>query len=61
MSTIISGLIGLILVFTFLGYYAFRLKSIPLWIIIVGILVMISVEFYESAFKNPTDENEKGE
>ena len=61
MGTIISGLIALVMVFTFLGYYAYRLKSIPLSIIIVGILVMISVEFYESAFKNPTDENGNGE
>ena len=51
-DNIISGIIAAVLVIAFLGFYAIRLKSIPLWIIIVGVLAMILFDIYESVIKN---------
>ncbi|MFQ5840562.1 MAG: hypothetical protein ACE5HK_07555 [Candidatus Methylomirabilales bacterium] len=48
MSNLISGVIAVLVVVTFLGYYAVRLESIPLWIIIVGVLAMILLDFVQS-------------
>lgn len=35
----ISGILGLLLVAVFLGKYAVSIDSIPLWVIILGVLV----------------------
>ncbi len=58
MDNIIAGIIGVGMVFVFLGYYAIRLNSIPLWIIMGGILVMVVVEFIET-IKEKNDLNGK--
>lgn len=45
---IVTGLIGTLMVVVFLGYYAVSLNAIPLWIIIVSVLAMVCIEFFES-------------
>ncbi|MDF1590519.1 MAG: hypothetical protein P1P89_03300 [Desulfobacterales bacterium] len=47
-SNIISGGIAVSLALVFLLYYAIRLHSIPLWIIIVANLVLLVYDFYKS-------------
>lgn len=44
----ITGLIGVVLLVVFLGYYAYRIGSIPLWMIIVGILAMAIADYVQS-------------
>ncbi len=51
MDNIIAGVIGVAMIVVFLGFYVIKLNSIPLWIIIVGIIAMILYEFYESIVK----------
>lgn len=45
MFTLISGVMALVMVVVFLGYYALRIESIPLWIIIIGVLGMVIADF----------------
>ncbi len=52
MDNIIAGVIGVAMIVVFLGFYVIKLNSIPLWIIIAGIIAMISYEFYESIAKS---------
>jgi len=40
MISLITGIIGIALVCTFLGYYAITLKSLPLWIVIISVLLL---------------------
>ena len=47
MSNIITGSIAVLMAVTFLLYYAIRLQSIVLWIIIVGNLVLLVYDFYK--------------
>ncbi len=48
MDNIVAGIIGVGAVVVFLGFYAIKLNSIPLWIIMGGILIMVVVEFVET-------------
>jgi len=48
MSNLVTGLIALVLVAVFLGKYAITLNAIPLWIIIVGTLVLIGYDYVTS-------------
>lgn len=48
MSNIITGLIAVILALVFLLYYAIRLKSPILWIIILINLAALLYDFYSS-------------
>ncbi len=48
MSNFISGLIAVLLSVVFLGYYAIRLKSVVLWIIIGVNLACLLYDFYRS-------------
>lgn len=48
MANLITGLIGVLLVAVFLGYYAVMIGSIPLWIIIAVIVAVILFEFIQS-------------
>ena len=45
---LVTGLIGITLVVVFLGNYAVKLASIPLWIIIVAVLTMAIADFVQS-------------
>ncbi len=48
MSNIITGAIAVILSSVFLLFYAFRLQSIPLWIIIMGNFACLIFDYYKS-------------
>ena len=48
MDNLIAGVIGVGMVIVFLGFYAIKLNSIPLWIILGGVLIMVVVEFVET-------------
>ena len=48
MDNLIAGIIGVGMVIVFLGFYAIKLNSIPLWIILGGVLIMVVVEFVET-------------
>ncbi|MGA7104767.1 MAG: hypothetical protein WBX49_05430 [Candidatus Deferrimicrobiaceae bacterium] len=52
MANIITGAIGVALGLVFFLYYAIRIKSIPLGIIIVGAVVMLVVDFVQSIREN---------
>ncbi|MFQ5760089.1 MAG: hypothetical protein ACE5HM_03850 [Acidiferrobacterales bacterium] len=54
MVRLITGLIGVVMVVVFLGYYAYMIGSIPLWLIIVAILAMAIADYVQSL---RTDEN----
>ena len=48
MSNLITGLIAVSMALVFLLFYAVRLQSVALWIIIVGNLVLLVFDFYKS-------------
>lgn len=52
MSNLIGGLIAVLLVLAFLGFYAVSLRSLPLWIIIVAVLALVMVDFFQSVRKD---------
>ena len=47
MSNIISGSIAVAMAVVFLLFYAIRLQSIVLWLIILGNLVLLVYDFYK--------------
>ncbi len=57
MADKIAASIAFVVVLVYLGGYAFLLDTIPLWIIIIGILALIVVEYFESMKAARTDEN----
>ena len=52
MSNIISGLIAITLVTVFFMYYAVKLHSVALWIIIGANIAFIIVDFVQSVREN---------
>lgn len=54
MSNIITGAIAVAMALVFFLYYAIRIKSIPLWIIIVGAVIMLVYDFVQSIRENNT-------
>jgi hypothetical protein len=48
MSNIITGSIAVLMALVFFLFYAIRLQSVPLWIIIVGNLGLLVYDFYKS-------------
>jgi membrane protein implicated in regulation of membrane protease activity len=52
MANIITGVIAVAMGLVFFLYYAIRLKSITLWIIIAGAVIMLVYDFYESIREN---------
>jgi hypothetical protein len=52
MANIITGAIGVAMGLVFFLYYAIRIKSIPLGIIIVGAVAMLVYDFIESIREN---------
>ena len=54
MSNIITGAIAVAMGLVFFLYYAIRLKSIPLWIIIVGAVIMLVYDFVQSIRESNT-------
>ncbi len=53
----IAASIAFVVIFVYLGGYAYLLGAIPLWFIIGGILVAIVVEYIESWKAAQTNEN----
>lgn len=49
MVSLITSAIGGLLVVVYLGYYAVTLNRLPLWIVIVGVLVMAITDFVLTA------------
>ena len=58
MDNIITGLIAITMLVVFLGFYAYKVISVPLWIIIAGILVLVVYDFYESIVKGEGENRE---
>ncbi len=56
MGNIVAGLIAVGSVVLFLGYYAYRVVSVPFWLIIIAIVAMIIFDFRDSL-----SESENGE
>jgi RsiW-degrading membrane proteinase PrsW (M82 family) len=52
MANIITGAIAVAMGVVYYLYYAIRIKSIPLWIIIIGAVSMLLYDFYESVKGN---------
>ncbi len=48
MMNLISGLVPVVLVLAFLGNYAVKINSTPLWIIIVSVLALLLADFVQS-------------
>jgi len=48
MSNLISGAIAVTIALVFLLFYAIRLHSVALWIIIVGNIIFLLYDFYKS-------------
>jgi hypothetical protein len=48
MTNLITGLIGLALMMTFLGILVVWIKAIPLIVIVVGVVVLAVVDFVHS-------------
>lgn len=54
MANIITGAIAAAMALVFFLYYAIRINSIPLWIIIVGAAIMLVYDFVQSIRENNT-------
>ena len=48
MTNLITGLIGLALMMTFLGILVVWIKAIPLIVIVVGVVILAVVDFVHS-------------
>jgi len=48
MANLIARYMGLLMIAVFLGYYAVRLGSVPVWIIILSVLIMASIDVIQS-------------
>ncbi len=48
MSNLISGLVAALLLTVFLGFYALRLNSLALWVIIGSVLAMVITDYVQS-------------
>ncbi len=48
MSNLIPGFVAALLLTVFLGFYAVRLNSLALWVIICSVLAMVVVDYVQS-------------
>ena len=48
MTNLITGIIGLAMVMTFLGFMVFWVKAVPLIIIVVGVMILAMIDFVQS-------------
>lgn len=55
----ITGIAAFAMLFVFLGNYAIKLGSVPLWIIIVAILVMAAADVIQAIRKPPVPNSTK--
>ena len=54
MANIITGAIAAAMALVFFLFYAIRINSIPLWIIIIGGVVMMVYDYVQSIKENNT-------
>ena len=52
MTNLITGIIGLALVMTFLGILVIWIKAIPLIVIVVGVMILAAIDFVHSLRTN---------
>ncbi len=60
MFTLITGVTAAVMVVVFLGYYALRIESIPLWLIIIGVLGMVIADFVRTFREDKNDTGDDG-
>ncbi len=60
MDNLITGVIGLLIVVVFLGYYAADIASVPLFLIIVGVLGLACADLYGSLKQRNTMSGKPG-
>ncbi|MFQ5755068.1 MAG: hypothetical protein ACE5H7_03130 [Acidiferrobacterales bacterium] len=60
MVTLITGVIAAVMVVVFLAYYALMIHSIPLWLIIIGVLGMVIADFVETLRKGENNTSNHG-
>ncbi len=60
MVTLISAVFAAVMVAVFLGYYALRIESIPLWLIIIGVLGMVIADFVRTFREDKNDTGDDG-
>lgn len=60
MVTIIAGVISAVMIVVFLGYYALMIGSVPLWLITIGVLVMVIVDFVQTLEHRKKDTGNDG-
>lgn len=58
MGNVIAGLIAVLLISVFLGFYAVTLESTPLWIIILSVLALVLFDFVQSVRKGKDEPEE---
>ncbi len=58
MSNLISGLVAALLLTVFLGFYALRLNSLALWVIIGSVLAMVIADYVQSV-RSDGDKNSR--
>lgn len=56
MTNLVTGLIGVVLVSVFLGFYAVGMRSLPFTIIVVAVSGMVVADFVQSV-KNEKNRN----
>ncbi len=61
MGNIIAALIAAALILAFLGFYAVKIASLPLIVIIVAILIMVFTDFAQSLRSKGNDSNKSGD
>ncbi|MEE8152949.1 MAG: hypothetical protein V3T76_07920 [candidate division NC10 bacterium] len=58
MDNVITGLIAVLLISVFLGFYAVTLESLPLSIIILSVLALVLFDFVQSVRKGKDEPEE---
>lgn len=58
MTNVITGLVAVALIVVFLGDYAIKINSLPLWGIIVAVLAMVVYDFWTSTRHRENDSQE---
>lgn len=61
MANMIAALVGGGLILAFLGFYAVKIASLALIIIIVAILIMVFTDFAQSLRSQGNDSNKSGD
>jgi uncharacterized membrane protein YeaQ/YmgE (transglycosylase-associated protein family) len=61
MANIIAALVGAAFILAFLGFYAVKIASLPLIVIIGAILIMVFTDFVQSLRSEGNDSNNSGD